>query len=181
MRHGNWITVALLVCLMGGAGVVSSVSAQDAGGEIKQMLLTEEQIKNLISAQPDLAQVAKKLEGLPEDAEVSVEKELDAIATKHGFKDFTDLDNVSANVQLVLDGIDPETGEYQDPIEGLKEELAEVKADENLQAEEKSALIAELEEAVSTIPPLKHKENIELVRKHNKAIQHALDAAEGGG
>jgi len=176
MRHGNWIFAAAMVCLLAGAGLVSNAMAQDAGGDIKQMVLSEAQVKGLISAQPDLAAVAKKLEGVPESSEVSVEKELDEIAVKHGFKNFAELDDVSANVQLVLDGLDPESGEYTDPVVGLQEELAEVKADATMAADEKTALIAELEEALTAIPPLKHKENIELVKAHQKAIQDALDA-----
>jgi len=109
-----------------------------------------------------------------------VQKELNAIATKHGFKDFTELDDVSANVQIVLDGIDPETGDYADPLLDLKEELADVRADRELPAEERKTLIEELEEAVSLIPKLKFPENVELVKSHHKLIQNALDAGDAG-
>lgn len=180
MRHGKWFLVVAMACLIGGAGLAPRAMAQDAAGDIRQMVLSEAQVKGLIAAQPDLAAVAKKLEGVPEGKEVSVEKELDEIAVKHGFKNFAELDDVSANVQLVLDGLDPESGEYTDPVVGLQDELAEVKADVTMAADEKKALVAELEEALASIPPLKHKENIELVKTHQKAIQEALDAGDAG-
>jgi hypothetical protein len=35
-------------------------------------------------------------------------------------------------------------------------------------------MISEMQEALKTTPPLQHKENIELVKKHYKAIEKAL-------
>ena len=180
MRCGNWLIAVVVACLVGGLSMTDGVLAQDAAGDIRQFKLTSEQIKGLVAAQPDLAGLAERLEKLPDDTEVSVQKELNGIATKHGFKDFTELDDVSANVQIVLDGIDPETGDYADPLIDLKEELAEVRADKKLPADEKKALIEELEEAVNSIPPLKFPENVELVKSHHKLIQNALDAGDAG-
>lgn len=179
MLDGRGFVAMALACFIAGAGLVSAAAAQDAAGDINQVVLTEAQVKGLIAAQPDLAAVAKKLDSAPE-ADVSVEKELDEIATKHGFKDFAELDDVSATVQLVLDGIDPESGEYTDPVISLKEELAEVKADGTLNPDEKKELVSELEEALAAIPPLKHKENIEIVKSHHKEIQDSLDAGQAG-
>ncbi len=180
MRHGMSLVAMVMACLLAGAGLSSGAFAQDAAGDINQVVLTEAQVTGLIAAQPDLAAIAKKLDNASEGDEVGVEKELDAIATNHGFKNFADLDDVSATVQLVLDGLDPETGEYVDPVVSLKEELEEVKADSSMDAEEKKELIGELEEALTAIPPLKHKENIEIVKKHRKAILDSLDAGEAG-
>ncbi|MBU2580656.1 MAG: hypothetical protein KJ622_02920 [Alphaproteobacteria bacterium] len=181
MRYKKWMAVAAVACMIASAGLAgNSASAQDATGDINQIALSETQVKGLIAAQPSLAAIAKKLENAPESNDVSIEKELDEIAQKHGFKNFAELDDVSANVQLVLDGIDPENGEYTDPVVGLKEELAEVKGDTTMPADEKKALIEELEEALTSIPPLKHKENIDLVKKHQQAIQDALDAGDAG-
>lgn len=180
MRHGRWFIALLFSALIGIGGLSVSASAEDASGDIKQLALTEALIKSLVAAQPDLTKVAKRLEGVPDDAEVSVQKELDAIATKHGFKNFEELDQVSANVQLVLDGIDPETGEYSDPIEGMKQELADVKSDESMPENEKKELTKELEEAIAAMPPLQYKENIELVKKNHKLIEQALDAGDEG-
>lgn len=180
MRCGNWLIAVVVACLVGGLSMTNGVFAQDAAGDIRQFKLTSEQIEGLVAAQPDLTEVAERLEKLPDDTEVSVQNELNYVATKHGFKDFTELDDVSANVQIVLDGIDPETGDYADPLIDLKEELAEVRADKKLPADEKKALIEELEEAVNSIPPLKFPENVVLVKSHHKLIQNALDAGDAG-
>ncbi len=179
MRHGNWLIAVVAACLMGGVGLATGAAALDDEFDIPQFKLTAEQIKGLVAAQPELGAMAERLEKLEDDSDVSVQKELNGIAKKHGFKDFDELDDVSANVQLVLDGIDPETGEYSDPLIGLKEELEEVKADKELPKEERKALIEELEEAMTALPPLKYKENVELVLEHQKLIQKALDAGDG--
>lgn len=178
MRYWNLLTVAVFTCLVGTVGLAAGAAAIDDGFDIRQFKLTSEQIKGLVAAQPELAATADRLEKLEDETEVSVQKELDNIAKKHGFKDFMELDDVSANVQLVLDGIDPETGEYSDPIVGLKEELEEVKADKELPKEERRALLEELREALTALRPLKYKENIALVLEHHELIQKALDANE---
>ena len=181
MQHVNLVGSLVLSCvlILGAFGSSMSV-AQEPELEFKQVKLTEDLVKNLIAAQPELAAVAKKLEALPDDAPVNVQDDLDAIATKHGFKNFVELDEISANVQLVLDGLDPETGEYTDPVVGLKEELEQVKADTEMPAEEKSTLIAELEDALTALPALEHKANIELVKKYSAEIQKSLDQSDGG-
>ncbi len=178
MRHRNLLIVAVFACLIGTMGLATGAAAIDDGYDIRQFKLTSEQIKGLVAAQPELAATADRLEKLEDDSDVSVQKELDDIAKKHGFKDFMELDDVSANVQLVLDGVDPETGEYSDPLVGLKEELEEVKADKELPKKERQALLEELREALTALPPLKYKENIALVLKHHELIQQALDANE---
>lgn len=175
MAHGRILMAGLLASILLFSGLANQVSAQDAPPELKQVKLTEAHIKGLISAQPALAAVAKRLEGMPDDAAVNVQDELNEIASKNGFADFNELDEISANVQLVLDGLDPETGEYSDPVQSLKEELELVKADASIDAEEKKALIAELEDALQALPPLEHEENIELVKKFQKEIQASLD------
>ncbi|MEQ8825353.1 MAG: hypothetical protein RIC14_13365 [Filomicrobium sp.] len=176
MRHGKWFIALVFSILIGVSSYSIAVSAQGAGDDIQQFALKEEQITNLVAAQPDLAKVAKRLEGMPDDAEVSVQKELDAIATKHGFKNFNELDQVSANVQLILDGLNPETGEYLDPIADMKQELAEVQGDAAMPENEKKELVEEINEAIATMPKLEFTENIALVKKHHKMILKALDA-----
>lgn len=175
MGHGRILFSALCAGLLAISAALSGLSAQEPEGELKQIELTEAHVKNLIAAQPDLAAVVTRLEEMPEDAEVSVKGDLDNIAKKHGFADFEDLDTVSANVQLVLDGIDPDTGEYVDPVTSLKQELADVQADESMDAEEKKALVDELNEAIVSIPPLAHAGNVAVVRKYYKEMQAALD------
>ncbi len=180
MRHGNILLAAICAGVLALAGAFTQLSAQELEGELKQVELTDTQVKNLIAAQGDLAAVVNRLEQMPEDAEVSVKGDLDAIAKKHGFKDFEELDTVSANVQLVLDGIDPDSGEYADPVASLKQELADVEADDSMDAEEKKALVDELNEAINSIPPLAYPGNVAVVKKYQKEMQEAMDGQDAG-
>ncbi|MCB1521338.1 MAG: hypothetical protein KDJ37_12285 [Hyphomicrobiaceae bacterium] len=139
-----------------------------------QIKLTEAQVKGFISAQKDLAAIAGKLQDAGDKPDPALEKELESIATKHGFKSFQELDDVAANVSIVMAGLDPQTGEFTDPQTALKKELADIKADESIPAEEKKQLVEELNEAIATTPPLEHNENIEVVKKHRAEIEAAL-------
>ena len=51
---------------------------------------------------------------------------------KHGFKDFADFEEIRANIMMVLAGIDPDNGEYSDPIELIKKDIEAIKADKAL-------------------------------------------------
>jgi hypothetical protein len=51
---------------------------------------------------------------------------LDAAAKKHGFKDFNDYDEVTANITMVMTGMDAKTKVFTDPAIAIKEEIQEV-------------------------------------------------------
>jgi len=160
------------------AGITQEASAE----QLPQMKLTEAQVEGFIAAQKGLMALSEKLqaegEPAPEDEaalEAKIQKDFDAVAQKHGFADFKELDDVSANISLIITSLDPETGEYVDPIEDLKKELAEVKADPKLEEAEKAQLIEELEDALKHTPSLKFEENIALVAKYRERIENALE------
>lgn len=166
---------AFLAC----ATFVTASTAQ----EFQQVELTEEQITKFIAAQADLAKIgpaeapepaSDTAPAAPPAIDEKTQAELDAVATKHGFKDYAALDDVAANIALVLAGIDDETGNYADPRKQLDEELAEVKGDDKLAAEEKADMLKEIEEAIAATPELKFPNNIELVKKHREAIEKSL-------
>lgn len=156
----------------------SAALAQDAGqqtGEqVKQLKLTEAQIKNFIAAQGDLAAVASKMQSAGEKPDPALQNELEGIAKKHGFKDFAELDDVAENISIVMSGLDTQTGEYTDPVEALKKELADVEKDDSIPADDKKQLVEELNEAIKTTPPLANRENIDLVKTHRAEIEKAL-------
>lgn len=162
------------------ATLVTAATAQ----EFKQVELTEEQVTRFIAAQADLAKIgpAEAAEPVSDEAEPApltidekTQAELDAAATKHGFKNYAELDDVAANIALVLAGIDDDTGDYTDPRKQLEEELAEVKGDEKLAEDEKAEMVKEIEEAIAATPELKFPGNIELVKKHREAIEKSLE------
>lgn len=157
-------SIVLAMVLVGGA------VAQD----IKQMKLADKQVEGFIAAQKDLAAISSKLQAAGDKPDPALQAELEKIAKKHGFSSFAELDDVAANISIVMAGLDPQTGEYTDPLEALKKELDEVKSDASIPDADKQQLVEELTDAIKTTPPLEHKENIEVVKKHREEIEKAM-------
>ena len=173
MRHA--LPRLILTLMLSLAAYGPSVLAQESKDEpIKQIKLTEEQVKSFISAQPDLATVAPKLQEAGDTIEPGLQTELDNIAKKHGFATFTELDDVAANISIVMAGLDSKSGEFTEPVEALKKELTDVTADASIPDSDKKELIKELGEAINTTPRLEHLENVELVKAHRAEIEKAL-------
>lgn len=142
--------------------------------EVKQVKLTDEQVKSFIAAQADLAAIASKIQAAGEKPDPALQAELETIAKKHNFKDFAELDDVSANISIVMAGLDSQTGEFIDPVEALQKELEDVQKDDSIPEEDKKQLVEELNEAIKTTPPLQNKENIDIVKAHRDEIEKAL-------
>jgi len=165
--------VALAVGL---AVVGAGAAAQDPPADgINQIKLTEAQVTSFISAQPDLALVADKLQEAGETLDPALEAELEAIAKKHGFANFSELDDVAANISIVMAGLDSEMGTFTEPVDALKKELAGVESDPSIPDADKKQLVEELSAAIKTTPPLQHKENVDLVKAHREEIERALE------
>lgn len=158
------------VALLAAAAVLTSASAQ----EVKQIKLTEAQVKNFIAAQSDLAAIASKIQSAGDKPDPALQAELESIAKQHGFADFTELDDVAANISIVMAGLDSQTGDFVDPVEALQKELEDVKTDESIPEADKKQLVEELNEAIKTTPPLQNKENIDVVKAHRADIEKAL-------
>lgn len=157
----------------GGAQAAPSAAAPEAK-EVKQIKLTEAQVGNFIKAQSDLAAIASKIQAAGEKADPALQAELEGIAKKHGFSTFEELDDVAANISIVMAGLDTQTGEFTDPVEALQKELDDVKKDDSIPEADKKQLVDELSEAIKTTPPLENKENIEVVKSHRAEIEKAL-------
>jgi hypothetical protein len=162
--------------MLGAAFVVPGTFAQDAPPEpLKQIKLTEAQVKSFISAQPDLVGIAGKLQEAGDKPDPALEAELESIAKKHGFASFRELDDVAANISIVMAGLDSQSGEFTEPVEALKKELDDVKGDNSIPEDDKKQLVEELTEAIKTTPALEHQENVELVKAHRVEIERALE------
>jgi hypothetical protein len=171
--------LALAGAALGAAIAFGSVSAQqapapDAPAEMTQLRLTEQHIKGFLGAQKDLTAIASKIEAAGDTIDDKLQAEIDQLARKHGFKDFDDFDDVRANIMMVLAGIDPDTGGYTDPVDLIKKDMEAVKADKALSEDDRKQQLEELTEALKEMQPLKYKENIDLVKKHQKAIDAVL-------
>jgi len=155
--------------------LVHFAGAAMAQAPVKQIRLTEKQVQGFIAAQKDMAAVAEKMQGSTSDPpDPKMQAEVEAIARKHGFKDFAEYDDVAANFLLVMGGIDPQTKQYTDPHTAIKKEMAEVTSDKTIPEEDKKDLLKELEEALKTVQPVQYPSNIELVRKYHDKIDEAL-------
>ena len=159
--------LGVLVLTTGGA-------AQSQTPEFKQLKLTDKQVQGFISAQKELTAIAAKLQQAGDKPDPKLQAELDDIAKKSGFGNFAELDDVAANISMVMAGIDPQSGAYTDPVEAIKSEMEEIKKDASIPEKDKKQMIEEMTEALKTTPPLQYKENIEIVKKHQKDIEKAL-------
>lgn len=158
-----------------GAIVASSPgAAQSQTPEFKQIKLTDKHVLGFISAQKELTAIAAKLQQAGDKPDPKLQAELDDIAKKNGFGNFADLDDVAANISMVMAGIDPQSGAYTDPVEAIKSEMDEIKKDASIPEKDKKQMIEEMTEALKTTPPLQFKENIDVVKKHQKDIEKAL-------
>ena len=167
MRRAVALVAAYVVGLM---AFCTLAQAQD----IKQIPLSEPQVQGFIAAQKDLAAIAGKIQAAGDKPDPALQQELDDIAKKHGFSGFTELDDVAANISIVMAGLDSKSGEFTEPVEALKKELTDVTADASIPDADKKQLMQELTEAISTTPRLEHIENVELVKAHRAEIEKAL-------
>ena len=80
----------------------TAATAQPAGEPLpKQIQLTEKQVLGFIAAQKDMAPILEKIQGPSADQlPPQIKAELETAAKKHGFKDFNDYDEVTANKAL---------------------------------------------------------------------------------
>ncbi|MEQ1711047.1 MAG: hypothetical protein ABL908_06555 [Hyphomicrobium sp.] len=176
MLHGEKTIKSMLVALMAGllGLALGNTATPSHAQDIKQMKLSDKQVEGFIASQKDLAAIAGKLQSAGDKPDAKLQGELEDIAKKHGFASFAELDDVAANISIVMAGLDPQTNNFIDPLEALKKELTDVKADASIPDADKKQLVAELEDAIKTTPPLEHKENIDVVKKHRDAIEKAM-------
>ena len=178
-----------IACLSGSLAVLSSSDAlaqarQTAPAQaapapapeaaVKQMALTEKQIEGVLTAAKDMDAITAKL---AEDAkpDPKITTQLDDVAKKNGFASYDEYNNVIDNIGLVLGGFDPATKKYVGPEAVIKAQIAQVQADKKISANDKKAVLADLNEALkSPPPPVENKGNIELVAKYYDKLAAAM-------
>jgi hypothetical protein len=164
-------SIALAAVLALGVGFSASPShAQD----VKQIKLTDAQVVGFIASQKDLVALSSKIQAAGDKPDAALQAELEAVAKKHGFANFSELDDVAANISIVMAGLDQATGTFTDPIEALKKELEDVKADATIPEADKKQLVEELSEAIKTTPTLTNKDNVEVVKARRAEIEKSL-------
>ena len=141
---------------------------------MKQIKLTDKQVTDFIAAQPELAKISDKLQATDGAPDAAAQAELEAIAKKHGFADFAELDDVASNISLIMAGLDSKTGEFTDPAGALTKELDSVKADTSIADGDKKQLVDQLTDAIKSTPKVEHMENVDIVKAHRNEIEKAL-------
>lgn len=164
------------------AGVACAGAAGATGQEFKQIELDDKMVTSFIAAQKDFAPLASKLIEGGDSPDAALTKELEDIAKKHGFASFAEFEDVGANITLILDGLDRSSGTFTDPIEKMKKELEDIKADDSIPAEDKKLAVDDLTQEIAASQPLQHKGNIDVVKKHIAEIEALIpeEAGESG-
>jgi len=173
----TWLAILTLLAGLALAGQPSMAQSekQNRGDQqLKQMKLTEKQVKSFISAQKQIAPLASKLEGADDKPDPALKGQLDQIAKSNGFSSFEELDDVAANVSIVLAGLDPQTGQFTEPPEQIKKDMDEIKQDKQMSQHDKDQALAEMQEALKSAAPLQFKENVALVKKYQKELDQVL-------
>lgn len=147
--------------------------------ELKQLELNDKLVEAFVEAQKDYAPLSSKLAEGGEKPDDALTKELEDIAKKHGFASFAEFEDVGVNISIVLDGLDRKAGTYTDPIDKMKKELEEIKADESIPPEDKKLAVDDLTQEIAAAQPLKFPQNVEVVRKHLDAIEQLIPEEAG--
>jgi hypothetical protein len=162
---------ALLIAAFAVIHVAAPAMAQTS---VKQIRLTEAQVKGYIAAQKPMTAITDKMQGATDKPDPKIQAQLEAIAKAHGFKDFAEYDAVAANIGMVMANIDPQTKEFTDLPTTLKQEIAEVQADKSMPAEEKKQMLEELGTALKNAKPIENRGNVDLVKKYYDQIDALL-------
>ena len=173
-RFARPLAAALALCCLAPlppllAPGAAFAQAQSAAPDqpMKQIALTEAQIQAYIAAAAEIEPVLDKAPQSDSDQlDPKLLAQLDAAAKKHQFATFEDYQDVAANIGLVMDGIDPQAKKYVGADVMLKKQIAEVQADAKMPAADKKQALAELNEALKSIDPVKNAGNIDLVLKY---------------
>jgi hypothetical protein len=82
----------------------------DQQGELKEIAITDKQVQGFIVAKKEIdALVEKAPEAASDKPDPKIVAQLDAAAKKYGFANYAEYDDVSNNIGLVMEGVDPQT------------------------------------------------------------------------
>jgi hypothetical protein len=139
------------------------VFAQQAPGQIQ---LTAKQIEQYIAAFKELTPLFEKLDaagGQPDDKLMAT---VTAAVKKFGFKDLDEYDQVVVSIVAVLDGVDPKTKQYTNPVDAIKKEITAVQADKTMKPDERKKALESLNAELGEVQVVQHQGNIALVLKY---------------
>ena len=189
--HRSVLAGLAVLCLALPLGVVASDAAHAQAAKetppaaaeepppVKQFALTEKQIQGVIASQKDMDAITAKIpEGAADKPDPKVQAELEAIAKKNGFANYSEYSDVLDNIGLVMSGIDPKTKQFTQPPEALKAQIAALQADTKMAAKNKQAALAEMNAALKSTPTVQFPANIQLVTKYFDKLSELLQSDE---
>lgn len=174
--HHRYLAVLGLVLFIAVSSAGQSANAQD----LKQLQLSDAQVTSFIAAQTDFAPLVVKLSEAGEELDEALRGELDGVAKKHGFESFEQYMDVNDNIAFVMGGLNAKTMEFTEPVERLKADLEEIKADGEIPEDEKKLAVEDLGLEISATPLLQFKENVEVVKRHFEELAKLLPNEESG-
>jgi len=139
--------------------------AQGQGQPPGQIQLTAKQVQQYVSAFKEMAPLFEKLDAGGDKPDPKVLAAVSAAVKKYGFKDLDEYDQVVVSIVAVLDGVDPKTKQYTDPIAMIKKEIAAVQADKTMKPDERKKALESLNAELSEVQSVQHPSNIPLVIK----------------
>jgi hypothetical protein len=154
-------------------GAVAPTIAQDKpadDGGLVQVELTEDQVKGYLKVGPKLAEMFERIDKAGGEPDKKLTADLEALAKEGGYKSFEEMETIVSNITFIMSGMNDEDGTFTEPVEVLKKELEDTKADKELKGDEKKQMIESIQESIAQTPKLKYPGNVELVKKHLKEL-----------
>ena len=169
------LVAPLAVALVPAPALAQSAPAAAPAESMKQMALTGAQIEAYLAAAAEIEPILSKAPPSPSvEPDPKVTAQIEAIAKKNKFASYAEYDDVGANIGFVMDWIYPQTKKYVGADALLKRDIAEVEADAKMPAEDKKETLAEMNDALKSIEPIKFPANIDLVIQYYDRIGAAL-------
>jgi hypothetical protein len=139
---------------------------QQQPGPPQQVQLTARQVEQYIAAFKELTPLFEKLDQAQGKPDPKLLGAVQAAVQKYGFKSLDEYDAVVVSIVAVLDGVDPKTRQYTDPIAAIKKEIATVQADKTMKPADRKKALESLNAELSEVQSVQHPANIQLVLKY---------------
>jgi len=132
----------------------------------KQIQLTPKHVEQYLAAFKELTPLFEKLDAAGAKPDPKAMAALTAAIKRYGFRDLDEYDGVAASIVAVLDGVDPKTRQYSDPIAAIKKDIAAVQADKKMSPADRKKALEGLNQELAEVQPVQHPANIPLVLKY---------------
>jgi hypothetical protein len=159
---------AVAMIVAAAIGSYTGRAGAEAGGQqgAQQVQLTGKQVEQYLAAFKELTPLFETLDQAGDKPDPKTLAAVEAAVKKYGFRDLADYDAVAGSIVAVLDGVDPKTKQYTDPVVSIKQAIADVQKDKSMKPADRKQAIQELNEELTQVQPVQHKANIPLVLKY---------------